>query len=78
MSELSDYMPLKEAAEKLGYAATTTLLKWAQSGQIPGAMRFGRAWALPVAWIEAHAAVGPQSPKGGLRGKGVRINKKSQ
>lgn len=41
------YETVKEAAERLGVTART-VQKWAAAGKIPGAMKAGRDWQIPV------------------------------
>ena len=41
------YETVKEAAERLGVTART-VQKWAAAGKIPGAMKVGRDWQIPV------------------------------
>ena len=73
MTELADYVPLTEAARLKGYASNSTYRAWAKAGRIPGAMKVGRDWVLPRAWVDAQPEV---DKTGGRVGKprGKKIN----
>ena len=55
MNTLIDYIPAAQAAEMIGYASgskASTLRILARSGKIPGAIKIGRDWLLPAAWVQ--------------------------
>lgn len=63
--QLSDWIPLSQAAEMLGYASTGTLRLYCLEGRIPGATKLGRNWVLPKSWIEEELKNPSLAPQGG-------------
>jgi hypothetical protein len=53
MEKLTDYISALDAARLKGYANNTTYRTWAREGRIPGAIKIGRDWLLPRAWVDA-------------------------
>ena len=51
MPALPGYYTTKEAAEKLGYASTSTLAGLCQQGKIIGVMKVGKTWLIPEKWV---------------------------
>lgn len=56
---LPGYYTTKEAAEKLGYATTATLAKFCSSGLIVGAVKVGKTWFIPEAWVLEQEKIKP-------------------
>jgi len=57
--DMKDYIPAARAAELLGFAKSaksSNLGAKAKAGKIPGAVKLGRDWFLPAAWIQAKVA----------------------
>lgn len=52
MPALPGYYTTKEAAEKLGYASTSTLAALCQQGKIIGVMKVGKTWLIPEKWVK--------------------------
>jgi len=73
--ETMRFVSSAEAARRKGYADGSTYRKWAREGRIPGAIKAGRDWLLPCAWLDAQPPdrAGPGCP----RGKGARAKEKS-
>lgn len=76
-NETPQYLSLSEAAERLGYAGTSTLRLNAIAGKIPGAFKIGKTWAVPVEWVNQQEKDGKPPGAGGPRGKGVRGKRKN-
>jgi hypothetical protein len=53
MTNLDDYIPATDAARLNGYANNTLYRTWAREGRIPGAIKLGRDWLLPRAWVDS-------------------------
>lgn len=51
MPALPGYYTTKEAAEKLGYAMSTTIKRFCADGRITGAIKVGKTWFIPEAWV---------------------------
>lgn len=71
--DMKDYIPAARAAEMLGYAASarsSNLSARAKAGKIPGAVKIGRDWFLPAAWVSARIAEEEARAKGGKPRKG--------
>lgn len=51
MPTLPGYYTTAEAAEKLGYASTSTLAALCQQGKILGATKIGKTWLIPEKWV---------------------------
>lgn len=68
MSALPGYYTTKEAAERLGYASTSTLTNGCQSGKIP-AYKVGKTWLIPEAWVveQTKKDIKGQGNRGGTR-----------
>lgn len=65
MPTLPGYYTTKEAAEKLGYAATSYLARLCVSGEIP-AYKVGKTWLIPEQWVAEQLQISPKGP--GARG----------
>lgn len=52
MPALPGYYTTKEAAEKLGYASTSTIAALCQQGKIRGVTKIGKTWLIPEEWVE--------------------------
>ena len=59
MPALPGYYTTKEAAEKLGYKVTSNLRAACSSGFLGGAVKVGKTWFIPEAWVEAQAKIPP-------------------
>lgn len=56
---MQDYIPAARVAEMLGFSPaskSSNLGAAAKDGQIPGAVKMGRDWFLPVAWVNEKIA----------------------
>lgn len=62
---LPGYFTTKEAAERLGYATPATLSQFCLYGKIPTAIKVGKTWLIPEAWVI-------EQEKIGVDGKGNR------
>jgi hypothetical protein len=72
MENLLGYISSAEAARMKGYADGSTYRLWAREGRIPGAIKAGRDWLLPRAWVDAQPLFDGRGGPGGPRGKGSR------
>jgi hypothetical protein len=52
MNDTPRLMSISDAAAQLGYADGSTLRRLAASGHIPGAIKIGKTWILPIAWVK--------------------------
>ena len=53
------YQPVAEAAKRLGYSEAY-LRELCGSGGVPGAMTFGRTWAIPLGFRRKRQKPGPK------------------
>lgn len=51
------YYTVPEAAEKLGYASTSTLANGCQAGKI-SAYKVGKTWLIPESWVLEQEKIG--------------------
>lgn len=59
MSALPGYYTLSEAAEKLGYATTSTLRARCISGGILGSLKVSKTWFIPEKWVSEQEKITP-------------------
>lgn len=64
---LDQYTTLTEAAKALGYSGHSALSRYLKEGRVPGAVRFGRSWLIPRAWLE-NELQNPSLPRYANRG----------
>lgn len=72
INDTPQYISLTEAAQRLGYGSTSTLALKCREERIPGALKIGKTWAVPTAWVEEQEKLEKQPITGGIRGSGVR------
>lgn len=68
--DITAYTTLKEAAQALGYASSSSLSLYVNQGRIPGALRVGRTWLIPKVWLESelqNQSIKPQGGRGSSR-----------
>jgi len=56
---MQDFIPAARVAEMLGFSPkskSSALSDAANNGKIPGAIKVGRDWFLPVVWVEEKKA----------------------
>lgn len=65
---LPGYYTTAEAAERLGYASTSTLTNGCQSGKVP-AYKVGKTWLIPESWVieQEKIDIKPQGSRGVAR-----------
>jgi hypothetical protein len=71
MDITSRLISITDAAAKLGYGNGSTLRRMAADGRITGAVKIGKSWVLPLAWVEEKAKASAPV-KGWPRGEGTR------
>lgn len=59
MPALPGYYTTKEAAEKLGYASTSSLRYACIGGKVPDALKVGKTWFIPEKWVEEQEKIPP-------------------
>ena len=66
--DMKNYLTAARAAEMLGYAKSSkssNLGAKAKAGRIPGAIKLGRDWLLPLSWVEQKLAETAEREKDG-------------
>lgn len=66
MPALPGYYTTKEAAEKLGYADTSSLRYACISSRVVGAVKVGKTWFIPESWVMEQENILPKGQ--GARG----------
>lgn len=54
------YYSVSEAAERLGYASTSTITNGCQAGKIP-ATKIAKTWLIPESWILEQEKIGQKN-----------------